>query len=66
MNKLYLFIFIFTMVGCKSSSPTTIDEMVPALDEENNLLFESVPLNVARKNVVHSDDWPIDECQIQM
>ncbi len=54
------------MVGCKSSSPTTIDEMVPALDEENNLLFESVPLNVARKNVVHSDDWPIDECQIQM
>tara|TARA_B100000131_G_C17954877_1_gene547984 strand:+ start:420 stop:620 length:201 start_codon:yes stop_codon:yes gene_type:complete len=66
MNKLYLFIFIFAMVGCKSSSPTTIDEMVPALDEENNLLFESVPLNVARKNVVHPDDWPIDECQIQM
>ena len=23
------------MVGCKSSSPATIDEMVPALDEEN-------------------------------
>ena len=51
-------------VGCKTSTnqPKTIDEVVPTLDEENNLLFESIPLNVARKNVTHPDEWPIDVC----
>ena len=49
-------------MGCKSSQPQTIDEVIPTLDEENNLLFESMPLNVARKSVTHPDDWPKDEC----
>ena len=60
--RLYLFIFIFGLMGCKSSQPQTIDEVIPTLDEENNLLFESKPLNVARKSVTHPDDWPKDEC----
>lgn len=66
MKKLYLFIFIFGTVGCKSTpaeiEPYTIDEIIPALDEKNNLLFNSLPLNVARKSVTRKDYGGQDEC----
>ena len=66
MKKLYLFIFIFGMASCKSTpvevQPRTIDEIIPALDEKNNLLFDLLPLNVARKSVTHKDYWEEDEC----
>ena len=59
MKKLFLFIFILGFIGCKTPTQT-IDEVIPALDEENNLLFESVPLNLARKSAT-KEDYTIKE-----
>ncbi len=51
-----------TIIGCSSVAPKdTIDEVIPALDEENDLLFKAIPSNVARKSVTHEDYFPPKE-----
>ncbi len=58
MIKYFILFFVGLSIGCKSVELDTIDEVIPALEKQNNLLF-SEP-NIARKSVT-KDDYELEQ-----
>lgn len=66
--KYAVLILIIIGAGCQSTKepqPRTIDEIIPSLDIENNLLFENPPMNIARKSVTRKDYECDEECFVK-
>ena len=65
--KYLVLILIIIGASCQSTNkpqPRIIDEIIPSLEEKNNLLFKSPAINIARKSVTIKDykGWEEDEC----
>ena len=66
MKKLFLFIFIFAAMGCKTTTtPRMIDEIIP--HEEPEIQLPHVADYWAYKTTpTNPKDWPEDECKIEI
>ena len=62
MKRLFLFIFIFELVGCKST-PFEVDEFhLEIVPDEHHLHLLHIADRWVSKTPTPPSDWPQDEC----